>query len=141
MPSRLLNISEASLIALHAMRHIADAGEPVSCARIAEATRASRSHLSKVLRKLVVEGRLSVCRGPRGGFYLTPEQGRQTFMDVFEIFEGPCRASACAMSKGPCGRGDCIFGGLLSEINGRFERYFKSTRISKPKNKARNRQI
>lgn len=130
MSSRLLNFSEATVIALHALRMISLRADCVCSGDIAKCVRVSHTHLSKVLRKLVSAGMLSVKKGPSGGFYLTKEQGKASFMDVYMLFEGALPSGECVFEKGPCGGDNCIFGGLLKKVNSEFVKYFTKTKIS-----------
>lgn len=133
MSARILNLSEATVIALHALRMISESDSCLSSAQIAKIARVSQTHLSKVLRKLVLDGMLSVKKGPAGGFYLTKEQGNASFMRVFELFEGKCVSNNCVFEKGPCGGKECMFGELIKKVNNEFIKYFTKTKISKPK--------
>ena len=135
MSSRILNISEATVIALHALRLIAASDTCLNSADIASRARVSQAHLSKVLRKLVTAGMLSVKRGPAGGFYLTKEQAGASFMEVYELFDGKCIAHNCVFQAGPCGGKECIFGDFISRINGEFVKFFTKTKISNRKRK------
>ena len=60
---KVLNIPESASLALHAARAIVRAGEPLTAAEIAEVAGVSRHHLSKVLRKMVEAGIVSVSHG------------------------------------------------------------------------------
>ncbi len=135
MASRILNISEATVIALHALKLIAEGDGCISSADIASRANVSRAHLSKVLRKLVAAGMLSVKKGPAGGFFLTKEQADVSYMQIFELFDGKCLAHDCVFQSGPCGRGDCIFGDFVRKLNSDFIKYFTKTKISTRKRK------
>ena len=69
MPTKVLNISECSSLALHAARAVARSGSPMTAERIAGAAGISKHHLSKALRKMVEAGIISSSRGPNGGFF------------------------------------------------------------------------
>lgn len=135
MGSRILNISEATVIALHALKLIAEGDGCISSADIASRANVSRAHLSKVLRKLVAAGMLSVKKGPAGGFFLTKEQAGASFMEVYELFDGKCIAHNCVFQAGPCGGKECIFGDFIRRINGEFVKFFTKTKISTRKRK------
>lgn len=126
---KFLNPSEASSIALHAASYIAAAEEKVSAVQIAKEIGASPHHLSKILRRLVVSDCISVEKGPKGGFFIKPKQRKKTFMDVFMAIEGGAKAEYCSRLQGPCGRGLCIFGDLLKDVNAMIEKYFKTTHL------------
>ena len=66
-----LKISEASVIALHAMGYMADKKEIVSATAISRVLGVSYDHLAKVLQKLTRAGLVSPARGHMGGFTLS----------------------------------------------------------------------
>ncbi len=129
MPHRLINISEATAIALHAAVLLANRDEPASAAAIAAELGVSKHHLSKILRLLVIRNRIASSKGPRGGFFLTERQKRATFMQIMEAVEGKVRPAECLFGRRPCARKPCILGGLLCRMNAAFEEYFNNTSL------------
>ncbi len=64
----ILNISEATSLAIHAMIYIeANSNRKVSTKEIAVEFDASEAHLSKVLQRLVRSGYVKSVRGPKQG--------------------------------------------------------------------------
>ncbi len=115
--SGLLKISEATVLALHAMIHIAAReGEVSTNAEIAEFLGASENHLSKVLQRLTKAGLVRSVRGPRGGFVPGREPGKITLREIYELFEGTMSGRNCLLATPVCGN-NCVFGGLLSQMN------------------------
>jgi Rrf2 family protein len=113
----LLKISEAAILALHALIYIASReSETVTNTEIAEYLNASENHLSKVLQRLAKAGLVVSTRGPRGGFSLGRDAASITLREIFELFEGPMLTNSCLLPTPVCG-GDCVFGGLLSNLN------------------------
>ena len=141
MHTRLLNISEAATIAIHAMVYIArQNGKKTSAKQISAFYGMSVHHLSKVLRKLVVSDLLSVSKGPTGGFYFTDEQLKTSFMDIFRAIEGNVSLDACLFATTNCPKDMCMFCDLVVNVNNEFEKYFNKTQlrhfVKKPKKSA-----
>ena len=61
-----------------------------------------KAYLSKILQELARQGIISSTRGPRGGFYLTPENRRQPLIRIIELIDGPGRLTSCMMSLEGC---------------------------------------
>ncbi len=130
MPSKVLNISECSSLALHAARAVARAGSPMTAERIAGAAGVSRHHLSKALRKMVEAGIISSSRGPNGGFFFTEEQKRLPLMRIMDATGSGEAKCPCMFDTPRCGGNDCLFGTLLKDANRLYNSYFSKTRIS-----------
>jgi len=128
---RILNISEAASLALHAaLMMSANPDRLVSTHEIATALQGSEAHLAKVLQRLVKGGLVESSRGPAGGFRLKKESSEIYLLEIFEIIEGKLSDHECLLSSPICGKGPCIFGGLLDSINRQVRDYFTRTRLS-----------
>ena len=68
--NKLINISEASSIAIHSLVLIAKLDQHINATQISKLTGFSKNHLSKILQMLVKHGYLKSNRGPKGGFFL-----------------------------------------------------------------------
>lgn len=127
--SGVLKMSEAAVLAFHAMIYIAvrETGF-VTNAEIASALHASEAHLAKVLQRLVKAGLVKSIRGPRGGFILGKDSGAITLRDIYELFEGSLERDVCLLDAQVCGN-NCIFGDLLINVNDRVREYMTNTRL------------
>ena len=118
----IIRISEAAVIALHAVEFMAkDAARPQSAANISAGLGVSYNHLSKVMQRLTKAGFVSPLRGPKGGFRLSARADGARLREIVEAVEGPLIFSGCLMGERSCGKKNCRFGRLLSETNAKFE--------------------
>ncbi len=132
--SRVLNISSAASLALHAVVLLADRPERVLPTReIASVLHASEFHLSKVLQRLSKSGLVSAVRGPRGGFMLGKAPEEITLLEVYEEIDGPLLASNCLLDTPICSGKRCILGGLLKTVNKEVRNYLARTKLSELK--------
>lgn len=125
MSDSILKISEASIIALHALMELAkNRDKLLSVKEIAERLNVSANHLSKVLQRLCKVGIVKSIKGFNGGFTLCVEPEDITFMDLYEIFDGKLKDANCLLRRLPC-KANCIFGNMIasisSEVKGKFE--------------------
>ncbi|MEW5944640.1 MAG: Rrf2 family transcriptional regulator [bacterium] len=130
--SRLLKISEAASIGLHAMTYLASKNthKPVSTARLAADLRVSEAHLSKIVQRLVKAGLLKSVRGPSGGVLITKPADEITLLDIYGAIDGPVDIPRCILSQEVCKPGECIFGGLLESVSRQVESYLSRTKLS-----------
>ena len=123
----LLNISEASILALHALESIAESGGLRRAPEMADELGASYNHLAKVLQRLTKAGLLAPVRGPRGGFGLTERGARATIGDILTAVEGNPGTRDCLLGgAAACPRKRCPFRGFLKDTNSRFETLLKT---------------
>lgn len=128
--SGLLKISDASVLALHAMIYIALKQDEVSTnAEIAEFLSASENHLSKVLQRLTKAGLVKSVRGPHGGFVLGREPEKVSLREIYELFEGTMDSGNCLLQTRVCGN-NCVFGDLLSRMNHMVIDYMSKTTLT-----------
>ena len=71
--AKVVSLSEAASLAIHAVVLIASSDKLVNVNQIAKATAASKNHLAKVMQRLVKSNLVSSTRGPSGGFLLKKE--------------------------------------------------------------------
>lgn len=124
--SQILQLSEAALIALHAMAVIARSEELQSTGKIAKIIGASENHLSKVLQRLTKANFITSIRGPKGGFKLVRTPEEITLLDIYEVIEGKAEVKKCLVSGNSCPFGHCIFGNLNNKFYSEFVEYFKN---------------
>jgi len=109
MMSKLLNLSEATYLALHGLVHIASkTPDRVSVKEIAQILQASEAHLSKIFQKLTRAGIVTSVRGPQGGFELSRSPKHVSFLEIIELFEGEIEVTGCPFGKKHCVFRTCI---------------------------------
>ena len=128
---KVLNISEAYSLALHALALLAsDDGQSLTTHQIASTLGASEAHLSKVMQRLTKAGFLNSSRGPGGGFALKKAAKEITLLDIYSRIEGPLNYEDCLFDTRICGSDHCIFDGLLGDISRQFKDYLEHTSLS-----------
>ncbi|RUA25679.1 MAG: Rrf2 family transcriptional regulator [Bacteroidetes bacterium] len=133
--SKLINISEATSIAIHSLALIGYEDKQLNANEIAKRTSFSKNHLSKVLQTLVKQGYLRSVRGPRGGFTLSVEAKDITLLEIFEVFEGKILNNYCFGHFESCPFEDCIFGDIVDDVTVRFKAAFGERTIADVKMK------
>jgi Rrf2 family protein len=129
--SGVLKLSEAAVLALHAMAALAGNGKrPATTREIAESLKASEAHLSKVLQRLHKAGLVQSARGRQGGYTLGKPAGRISLLEVYEAIEGKVVVANCLFGRPVCNRKKCILGGVLCSVDGKIKKYLSSTRLS-----------
>ncbi|MEW6360260.1 MAG: Rrf2 family transcriptional regulator [Planctomycetota bacterium] len=129
--NRILKISEAASLALHAMAYLAvNRCKRIPVQEIAVELGASRDHLSKVLQQLHRAGFVESVPGPGGGFSL--EKGREglRLIDIYEAIDGPLRSNGCLLGHPICQGKKCVLGGLVESLNKQARDYLSATRLS-----------
>ena len=130
MSDSILKISEASIIALHAMMELAiNKDKLLSVKEIAEKLDISANHLSKVLQRLCKAGFVESVKGFNGGFKICINPAEHTFMEIYEIFDGKLKDANCLLHKVAC-KENCIFGELISSINVQVREKFENTTLA-----------
>jgi Rrf2 family protein len=76
----------------------------VSLPRLAHATGAPQSFLSKVLQSLTRAGLISSRRGQLGGFHITPRGAAASMRDVIEAIDGAICLNLCLVPGRSCAR-------------------------------------
>ena len=114
----LLNLSEASNLAIHALAYMATLGpnQPVSASRIAADISVSESHLSKVLQNLARENFIQSTRGKRGGFYFERDPKDITLLQILLAVDGPFAGEQCLLGEPVCQKGHCRLQGLMKRV-------------------------
>jgi Rrf2 family protein len=128
--STLFKISEASILALHAMIFIAANEEELATnSKIAEVLNASENHLSKVLQRLTKAGLVKSIRGPKGGFVLGRDSSEINIREIYELFEGMIEPNKCLLHTPICNK-NCVFGSLLSDVNTLVIDFMSNTKLN-----------
>lgn len=128
----MLNISEAASIALHTMSVLALTPDNalITSKEIATRLRVSENHLSKVVQRLVKAGVIEAHRGPKGGLSLNGKPEDITLMSVYETIDGKVKSQGCLLKTSSCDPGNCIFGGLLTDVDKDFIDYMSKTTLA-----------
>ncbi len=132
MPT-VIQISEATSIALHSMVLIARAGGTnVTVKEIVFATGFSHAHSSKVLQQLVRAGLLCSTRGPKGGFLLSRPAAEIALLAIWEAMEGPLDIYTCVVGRNPqaCPFDSCILGEFPRRLSEQFRGYLGSRTLA-----------
>jgi Rrf2 family protein len=118
-----LNISNAAIIALHALDLMAKKKDKVlSTTEIAKELSISYNHLTKIMQQLTRAGIVSPIRGPKGGFSLTKKAEKSNLRNVIEVMDGSIKFSNCLMNTKVCSRKKCVFSKFLADTNKRLEK-------------------
>jgi len=128
--SKLLNISEASSIAIHCMVLIANCDEIVNAQTISETFGLSRNHSAKVLQLLAKHNYLESSRGPQGGFKLKVDPKKISILKIFELVEGQIDTGNCIHGVENCVFSECIYGNFGAKLNQQFKEYFGKRMLS-----------
>lgn len=128
--SKLINISEATSIAIHSLCLIGYVDRQLNANEISKITAFSKNHLSKVLQTLVKQGYLKSVRGPKGGFTLNVDPKTISLLEVFEVFEGKVKNDYCFGHHERCPFEVCIFGDIVDDITTKFQNEFANRTIA-----------
>ena len=121
--AKIINITEAVSIALHAMILVAKKEGQLNVNEIAEDTGSSKFHIAKIMQKLVKDGYLISHRGPSGGFKLAKAPQDVSLLEIFETIEGKITVSRCPLGKPTCPFGRCIFDDVTIKMTRDFKNY------------------
>ena len=128
--SKIVTLSEAGSIAIHAIVLIARAKDIINVKQIADATQASRHHVAKVLQRLVKSGLLYSIRGPKGGFYMRKNPKDINLLSIYELIEGDVEASDCMMDYPMCPFDKCLMGTLVKDLTEEFKVQMQKMTVS-----------
>ena len=130
--SKVVTISEAASIALHGLVLVAKAdGELINVNQIAKVTGSSRHHIAKVFQQIVKNNWVTSQRGPSGGFKMTANPEEITFLDIYELIEGPIDKSYCPFGKQEtCSFRKCLLHGVTQKMTNTFVEYLKNQKLS-----------
>ena len=128
--SKIVHLSEAASLAIHAMVIIARADKIVNVQSIAQATGSSKNHLAKVMQRLVKDGLVKSTRGPSGGFELNKEPFEISILDVYQSIEGPVQHGGCPVDKQICPFNKCLVGGIIDNVSMQIKEYLAEQKLS-----------
>jgi len=124
--AKIVSLSEAGSIAIHAMVLIVKKNKMINVTEIANETGSSRHHVAKVMQRLVKDRYLASTRGPSGGFKLLKEPAEISLLDIYESIEGKIVPTACVMEKPVCPFDKCIMDNIAKRLTNDFTSYLKS---------------
>ncbi len=125
--AKIVSLSEAASIALHAMILIARQEKgSLNVDKIAEITQSSRHHIAKVMQRLVKEGYVSSTRGPSGGFFLIKNPENITLLEIYEAIEGRITVASCPMEKPVCNFGQCFLNNIIFDLTVNFKQFLQN---------------
>lgn len=127
---QLLNISEASSIAIHCIGMLAKSGEPMNITAMSTHTAFSKNHMAKVLQLLTKHNYLGSTRGPNGGFYLKKQPSDITFLEIFELIEGKIEHLPCGIEDDTCPFESCVYGDAFYRLTQEFITYYRNRTIN-----------
>jgi Rrf2 family protein len=128
---RLINISEAVSLGLHAMALLAMSdGRRIGNQEIAETLDVSGHHLAKVMQRLVRAGLVDSVSGPHGGFLLGAPAKEIRLLRIYEAIDGTVDKEGCLLGEPVCKGGMCVLGEVLHSIHGQLRDYLSSTTLA-----------
>ena len=128
--SELLNISDASSIAIHSLVLIANSEEMLNAKMISQTLGFSKNHTAKVLQLLARHNYLVSLRGPKGGFKLKVAPKQISFLEIFELVEGKVGTGNCLHGAEKCPLNVCIYGNFGIRFTRQFKEYFGKRKLS-----------
>jgi len=129
--SKLVNFSEASSLAIHAVVLIASSKDKlINVNSISEATGASKNHMAKVMQRIVKYGIVSSSRGPSGGFTMKKDPAEVSLYDIYECIEGPIVLEGCPLERPVCPFEKCIMGGVVHQVTNDLKKYLMREKVA-----------
>ncbi|TVQ89057.1 MAG: Rrf2 family transcriptional regulator [Bacteroidetes bacterium] len=129
--AKIVHLSEAASLAIHAMVLIAKSDTHINVNILAQEMGASRNHLAKVLQQLVKHNFLKSVRGPSGGFVLNIEPSEITILDIYQAIEGKIETPNCPLDRQICPFEKCLMGGMVSKVTNQFKEYFEEQTLER----------
>ncbi len=127
---RILNVSDRSNAAIHALALAAAGGGRLTAAACARELGVSPSYLAKVLQALVRGGLLASSRGAAGGFELAREASGISCLEVIELAEGRLPGRECLFATAVCPTGACALKAMCERAERAVRSAFESTTIA-----------
>lgn len=124
----IIKISEAATIAIHSVYLLAkNSDKLLSNKELAERMKVSENHLSKITQRLAKLGLISSVRGSKGGFKIIKPPSSINLLEIYEAFDGKVELDSCLLDEPICVGKQCMFGGILKDVNQKFIEYMKNT--------------
>lgn len=129
--SKVVSLSEAASLAIHAVVLIAQTDKLINVNQIAEATAASKNHLAKVMQRLAKQGIVVSTRGPNGGFKLKADPKELTLYKIYECIEGPIELDGCPLERDICPFEKCLMGGIIHKVTNDLKKYLMDETVDR----------
>jgi Rrf2 family protein len=114
-----LPISEASNLAIHSLvlLHLHGENKRISVTSLSGILEVSKSHLAKVMQRLVKAGFVDSEKGAKGGFKLVVEAKNLTLYQIISVFDGELHVEKCLFDTPRCEEKRCIISSLQEEVS------------------------
>lgn len=129
--AKIIHLSEAASLGIHAMVLIAQQDKHVKVNDLAEQIGASRNHLAKVLQQVVKFGYLKSVRGPGGGFMLNKPVSQISILEIYEAIEGKIEMPDCPLDRPLCPFNMCLMSNLLKDVTTNVREYFQNSTLER----------
>ena len=99
-------LTNSSKYAIRSVLYLAvytDETKKMGSKQVAETIKIPSPFLAKILQKLVKKGLISSTKGPKGGFYLTDENQKNSMLDIVACVEGIDLFNECFLGLPKCG--------------------------------------
>lgn len=126
-------LSQTAVYSLRAMTCLAlqEPGAGVRAKDLAELTGVPTPYLSKILRRLVIEGLLDSRKGHGGGFVLARPAEQITFADILHAADAVPEKGQCAFGWGLCDESEpCPLHASWSRLQDAFHGWTTSTTLA-----------
>ena len=124
-------ISQTVEYALRAIVTIAQfEGQPCTARKISEITQVPSAYLSKLMQGLVRGGLVNSQRGLHGGFVLTKDPGKLTFLDIVDVIEPIKRIHDCPLGIASHGATLCPLHRRLDDVMEATEQMLRETTVA-----------
>ncbi|HNQ66969.1 MAG TPA: Rrf2 family transcriptional regulator [Bacteroidales bacterium] len=134
---RIIGLSDANILGIHSMALIAASGEcGISVHSIAEITKCSQHHLTKVVDTLSKSGLIYATRGPSGGFHLGRSADEISLLEIYEAISGEIDQNDLCLSHSNSKIQLDFFKNVCNELSEEFLKYLKLTKLSDIQTKA-----
>lgn len=124
--AKVIQLSEAASLAIHAMVLIGRSKHIINVNLIADSTGASKNHLAKVMQRLVKDNYIKSTRGPAGGFQLDKPASEITLLNIYESIEGQILDKGCPLDRPVCAFDKCLMGGIINKLTVEFRDYMNN---------------
>lgn len=126
-------ISKSSKYAIKAVLYLAlhtNEEKKVMVKDIAIPINVPQAYIAKLLQELSKKGIISSTRGPKGGFYVSEANRKNTIMDIIYIIDGANKLGPCMMSLKNCDQDKpCPLHASIYPIKTKLIENFKNKKI------------
>lgn len=98
----LSNSSKYALNAVLFLAQNAEENKKIMVKDISEAVDVPKAYLAKLLQNLSSHTIISATKGPKGGYFLTPENKQLPLFSIIEVIDGKQRMESCILGLEQC---------------------------------------